>query len=92
MPLQLHMIYILIKTSFFGRKTLVSAESASNLHLAYLHDSKQVCLTDNLFVCMCVCVCVCQCMTVSMQVNVYKSCVFDFVYTYMYVYLSIHYS
>ena len=45
MPLPLHMIYIIIKTGFlgFGRKSLVSAESATKLHLAYISDPKQVC-------------------------------------------------
>lgn len=45
MSLPLHIIYILIRTSLFsfGRnKSLVSAEAATKLHLAYLNDPRQV--------------------------------------------------
>jgi hypothetical protein len=44
MPLPLHMIYIIIKTGFlgFGRKSLVSAESATKLHLAYISEPRQL--------------------------------------------------
>lgn len=48
MPLPIHMIYILIKSSFlsFGRnKPLISSEATAKLHLAYLHDTKEVCLS-----------------------------------------------
>ena len=51
LPLPLHMIYIMIKPGIFsfGRsKSLVSAEAASQLHLAYLNDTRQVsCCLDN---------------------------------------------
>ena len=44
MPLSLHMIYLIIKTGFlgFGRKSLVSAEAATRLHLAYISEPRQV--------------------------------------------------
>ena len=44
MPLPLHMIYIIIKTGFlgFGRKSLVSAEAATRLHLSYISEPRQV--------------------------------------------------
>ena len=46
------MIYIIIKTGFlgFGRKSLVSAESATKLHLAYVSEPRQVCPVPNQFI------------------------------------------